>query len=759
MWSRVRRCDSDPIAPGVPFPLTETKLLLPRLRAEMVARPHVQEALDRDDVRLTLVAAPPGYGKTVAARTWYESCQGAVAWLTLDAGDNDPVRFWTYAATAVDRVRGGLGRGALRRLGVDGAPLEGALVELVNGIATFGAPLTIVLDDFQSITDLECLESIDYALEHLPPTTRLIVLTRSDPSLNLARLRAGGSLAEVRARELAFTTDEARELLVAGGGLVLDEDEVELLRERTDGWPGALYLALLWLRGVESPQEAVREFGGNHRFVADYLNHEILGSLDGESRWYLLHTSVLGHFTAELCDSVFERSDAATVLRTLEHSNLFVAGLEHSGWFRVHPLFAEFAEFQLESREAGAAIEIHRRAALWFLERGLLQEAVDHAAAGQDYELLARIVSEHHLPVIRSGGARTLVRWTRSLPDEQLVKHPELAMAAATAVSLVGPRTIERRRFLQLAERARGTPSFGPYVDAGLGMVRAFTFDDGVEAGVQQGLRAVEIAEREADDVLVASLAALAQALYFAGDLQGASASSLRAIAHPEAERRPTAHAIARATLALADADRGLIDAARAHVDKARALVGGIHSSRSWLGAMVYAASGSLHVVEGRLAEAERELAYAERFFRDEVPTVHHAWLLLLQARVRSRRGRLKDALDALRLAQLELDELADSGIVPRLAGEVREEVERASSRADQGDVLASPSDAELTVLRLLGSELSAREIGGKLFLSPNTVRTHTRAIYRKLGVNSRAEAVARANVLGLLDDPRSTAP
>ena len=335
------------------LPIAETKLLVPRLRPEMVARPRVQEILERDDVTLTLVTAPPGYGKTVAARAWHESAPGAVAWVTLEAGDNDPVRFWTYAAMAVERVRGGLGRGALRRLKSPGNPVESAVIELMNGIASFGAPLTVVLDDFQSITDLDCLDSIDYALEHLPPASRLMVMTRSDPSLNLARLRASGALAEVRASDLALTTEEARDLLVVRGGLSLGPDEVELLRERTEGWPGALYLALLWLRGVENQQEAVREFGGDHRFVADYLNHEVLSSLDEASRWFLLRTSVLRHFTVALCDSVFGRSDAASTLKELEHSNLFVARLEHTGWFRVHPLFAEFAEFQLESHDPG----------------------------------------------------------------------------------------------------------------------------------------------------------------------------------------------------------------------------------------------------------------------------------------------------------------------------------------------------------------------------------------------------------------------
>jgi LuxR family maltose regulon positive regulatory protein len=282
-------------------------------------------------------------------------------------------------------------------------------------------------------------------------------------------------------------------------------------------------------------------------------------------------------------------------------------------------------------------------------------------------------------------------------------------------------------------------------------MVRAFTFDSGVEASVAEGRGAVEIAEREADEVLVASLAGLAHAQYFAGDLPAATAAAQRALAHPDAERRPTAHVLARSTLALADVDRGLLDAARAHADKARALTGAIHSSRSWLGAVAYATSGYVHAAEGKLAEAERELVFAERYFHDELSTVHHAWLLLLLARVRSRRGHLTEAGEAFRRARLELAELEDCGMLPTLASDVEQELAGASSRADCGEVLETPSEAELAVLRLLASELSAREIGGQLFLSTNTVRTHTRAIYRKLGVNSRADAVARATALDLL--------
>jgi LuxR family maltose regulon positive regulatory protein len=735
-------------------PLVEAKLLTPRLRGDLIDRPRIQRALEQGDgASVTLVAAPPGYGKTTAVRAWCASRPEAFAWVTLDTSDNDPVRLWSYIATAVDRVRGGLGRNALRRLGLPSGRIEDPVIELMNGLATFKSELTVVLDDLQSVTDFDCIESLDYAVDNLPATARLIVVTRTDPALGLPQRRARGDLAELRTSELAFTAEEAYELIVERGRVPLDTHEVETLCERTEGWPAALYLALLWLRQLDDPHRAVRQFGGDHRFVADYLNHEVLGSLDEDARRFLLHTSVLGQFTIDLCEAVLERDDAASVLRDLERSNLFVARLEHGGWFRVHSLFGEFAGFQLAAQEPGTVADIHRRAAEWFRSRGLGIEAVEHAAAAGDHRLVAEILVEHHLPLIRSGGARTLLRWVRTLPEQQLLDHPELAVAAATAGGLVGSGAIEQRRLLQVARRAQleRPQRYTPYVDAGVAMVRAFTIDGGVSAAVVEGRRAAEIAEDCVDDVLVASLAGYSRALYFAGEVVEAEAVAFRAVEHPEAERRPTAQAVARATLALLALDEGHLAAARTHAEKARALIAGIRSSRSWVGANASAALGAVLGGEGKLAEAERELMYAEHFFRDEVPTVHHAWLLLLIARVRCRRGRLAEGEAALASAREQLDALDDGGRVPALAADVERELELAASRVAGGQLLEQPSEAELGVLERLATDLSVREIGNALFISHNTVRTHTRALYRKLGVNSRADAVARATGLGLL--------
>jgi ATP/maltotriose-dependent transcriptional regulator MalT len=746
------RSFSDPA--GEVRPLVDAKLAVPSVRHGLVDRPRVNRALDRGvDATLTLVAAPAGYGKTTAVRAWCASREVALAWVTLDEGDNDPVLLWRYVATAVDRVRPGLGRGALRRLGVAGGAVEVAIDELMNGAGALGSELVVVLDDVHAVTSEECLSSIEYALGHVPSNLHVVLLARVDPALRLARLRDADELVEVRGDELAFTAAEARELLVVLGRLGLGAEEIEMLVERTEGWPAALVLAWLWLRTVEDPARAVRAFRGDNAFVADYLSGEVFAALDEDGRAFLYGVAVLGEFTAEMCDAVLDRGDSAARLVELERSNLFVSRLERGGWFRIHALFAEYSRSRLASLDPGAPALIHRRAAVWLRSQGLAVEAVRHAAAAGDHELVADLMVEHHLSLIRGGAGRTVLRWVRTLPEDQLDQHPVLAAAAAAAAMLVGGRALERRRLLQLADEAGQAERADPYVEAAAALVRAGTIDRGVGQALLEGRRAVELAQVDANanEILTGTLAAYARALFFAGELDEASAVAVRALEHPAIERDVPSLVVAYSTLAFAAAESRRLASARGHAEQAKAAVGRIGTSRSWLGANASAALGVVLAAEGTLVEAEHELAAAERFFADEVATLHHTWLLVLLARVRARRGRLADAEATLRSAREALGELGDSGPVPALADAVAKELEAASDRASSGELLEPPSEAELAVLRLMATELSIREIAERLVLSQNTIRSHTRALYRKLGVHTRPDAVARATALGLL--------
>jgi LuxR family transcriptional regulator, maltose regulon positive regulatory protein len=738
--------------------LAEAKLSAPRVKVDAVPRPRILEVLQHGgDAALTLVAAPPGYGKTTAVRSWCAGHEAPVAWVTLDAGDNDAVRLWTYVATAVDRIRNGLGRQASLRLAA-GSPIESAVDELMNGLAAYGDVLVVVLDDVQEVTDAHCLASLEYAVARLPPSVRLVLITRTDPPLGLTALRAREALVELRAADLAFTPAEALELLVGRGGVDLGSRELEALWRRTEGWPAALVLAGVWLRAVDDARAAVTEFSGDHRFVVEYLSEVALKALDDDARAFLIRASVLGRFTVELCDEVLGRSDSKSMLAELERASLLIVPLERGGWFRVHALLAEFAQSQLATVDPGAGVEIHRRATQSFRERGLVVEAMEHALLAGDHESAAQMLVENHTELFRSGRMRTLLRLVRAISDEVVARHLELAISGALATTMIGGGALERRRYLLMVRRveSESPERVSPYVSGISAMLRALTLDPGVSQAVLAGRQAVEAARSGVGDLSVSARAGLAHALFFAGELDEPWALALEAVELPEVEHRPPGHALARVVLALVATARGQRDAARLHAEKARTLVGGLGSSRSWLGAQAAAALGAVNEDEGDLSQAESQLAYAERFFRDEVATVQHTWLLLLLARVRCRRGRLEEAEKTMRSALSALTELEDVGRVAALAIDVGDELEDARSRAAGGEMLAVPTKAELAVLRLLATDLTVRQIGEELYLSPNTVRSHTRALYRKLGVSSRTDAVARAAALGLLRDAES---
>ena len=316
-------------------------------------------------------------------------------------------------------------------------------------------------------------------------------------------------------------------------------------------------------------------------------------------------------------------------------------------------------------------------------------QAVEHAAAAGDDELVAGLLVEYHLHLIRGGAGRTLLRWVRTLPEERIVEHPELAVGAATAAMLLGGSTLTQRRLLALADRAGGErpDQRDAYVEAAARLVCAVTIDRGVRQAVLDGRRAVALAESDANEILPAALTSYARALFFAGELDEASAVAVRTLEHPAIERAVPSLVVARSTLALVAIERGRLASARDHAEKAKAAVGRIGTSRSWLGANASAALGALLAAEGSLVEAEHELASAERFFRDEVATVHQTWLLVLLARVRLRRGRLAEAEATLRSAKEALGELIDSGPVPALAEEVEQELAAASGRASRGQL------------------------------------------------------------------------
>jgi LuxR family maltose regulon positive regulatory protein len=330
----------------------------------------------------------------------------------------------------------------------------------MNGLVAYDRPATIVLDDPHAVRSEACLRSIGHAIDRIPANARVVISTRSDPPpMSLARLRARRALTEVRARELAFTVQETRELM-SREGIDLSSESVELLAERTEGWPAGLYLAALWLRDLQDPNGGVREFAGSARQVGDYLTDEVLTGLTAARREFLLRTSALWRFTPELCDALLGRKDSAAVLAELARSNMFlVASDAREEWYRYHRLFGEVLRLELGRK---AAIELRRRAAAWCREHGLIEDAIEYASAAADAETVAGLLAEHHREFIWGGRASQFLGWMRRRPEEVLEQHPVLPAAGGHAAALLGRPEVEIRRLLALSETPAGTgPSCG----------------------------------------------------------------------------------------------------------------------------------------------------------------------------------------------------------------------------------------------------------------------------------------------------------
>ena len=412
--------------------LLATKLHVPRPQPGFVPRRRLVEALDEGLARgRVLVCAPAGFGKTALLADWARGGGRPVAWLGLDGGDSDPARFWRYVVAALDRARPGLA-------GRVGPPpprsFEGLVTALINELAADPGPdeVLLVLDDYHLVDSGPVHESVAFLLENLPPGLRVVVSSRADPPLPLARLRARGQLAELRAADLRFTPEEAAALLGETAGPGLPATAVAALAARTEGWAAGLQLAGLSLRGHADAAGFVAAFSGSHRFVLDYLADEVLDGQTGQVRAFLLETSVLERLTGGLCDAVTGRPGSQAMLADIERAGLFLVPLDEvRGWWRYHHLFADLLRARLQAEQPGRVQALHRAAAAWCEEHDLADDAVRHALAAGDAAWAARLVERHVEELLGRSEGATLRRWLSALPAESVRDRPRLCLAQA----------------------------------------------------------------------------------------------------------------------------------------------------------------------------------------------------------------------------------------------------------------------------------------------------------------------------------------
>ena len=442
--------------------LLATKLHVPRPRPDLVPRPRLAERLDEGLARgLMLVCAPAGYGKTVLLADWARRGQQPVAWLSLDVGDNDPARFWRHGVAALDQARPGLAERVGPLLGPPApSSYQGLVTALINELAAEpdAGQALLVLDDYHLIDSPAVHASLGFLLEHRPPGLRLVLASRSDPPLALARLRGRGQLAELRAAELRFTADEAAALLrqgAAGPGVALPETAVAALAARTEGWAAGLQLAALSLRGQPDAAGFVAAFTGSHRYVLDFLAEEVLEQQSEQVRTFLLETSVLERLSGELCDAVTGRTGSQALLEQVERAGLFLVPLDEvRGWWRYHHLFADLLRARLQAEQPGRAVLLHRNAAAWYAERGLADDAIRHAVAAGEMTWAARLIEQDFDMVynVRGEGA-TIQRWFSALPADLVQSRPRLLLVQALLMTTSG-RLDAVDALLDAAERA-----------------------------------------------------------------------------------------------------------------------------------------------------------------------------------------------------------------------------------------------------------------------------------------------------------------
>jgi LuxR family transcriptional regulator, maltose regulon positive regulatory protein len=419
--------------------LLATKLYQPGPRPGQVPRPRLLARLDEARAGgLVSVCAPAGYGKTVLLADWARRGGYPVAWLSLDAGDNDPARFWRHAVAALDRARPGTGE---RLAPVIGPPapssFQGLVTALINELAAEEALL--VLDDYHLIESPQVHRSITFLAEHRPAGLCVALASRSDPPLPLARLRARGQLTEIRAGELRFTPAEAGELLQHAAS-ALPDALVAALAARTEGWAAGLQLAALSLRGQDDAAAFVAAFTGSHRYVLDYLAEEVLEAQDQQLRAFLLETSVLERLSGPLCDAVTGREGSQALLEQAERAGLFLIPMDEvRGWWRYHHLFADLLRARLQEEQPGRVLKLHRNAAASYAGFGLADDAIGHAVAAAETAWAARII-EQHFDVVYNirGEAATIRRWLSVLPDEVVRSRPRLLLAQAIMAATSG---------------------------------------------------------------------------------------------------------------------------------------------------------------------------------------------------------------------------------------------------------------------------------------------------------------------------------
>jgi LuxR family maltose regulon positive regulatory protein len=708
----------------------------PRLREGTVRRERLLRRLAQTShVPLTLVVAPAGYGKTTLLEHWLQQDPRPVAWLTVAEADADPDHLVASIASALADL-------------ADLAPAA-TIGELAGAVGRRDKPFVLVLDDLHHLRAREAHAVVMAMAEAMRPGSQLVLAGRREPDLPIGRLRAQGRLIDLRARDLVMTRREASTMLSLAG-LELGPDDALVLVKRTEGWPAGLYLAALSLNGRQDVHGAVGRIGGDDRLLSDYLRDELLGPLDVEQLAFLEQTSVLGELSGPVCDAVLRRHGSGAVLRDMSRSNLLVVPLDNiDDSYRYHALLADMLRAELRRSHPQREAELHRRASDWYARTGQADRAIDHASEAGDVARAGELLWETAAARVLDGRAdevrRRLDRFTR----DDVAAHPTLALTAAAHHLARGERDLVEHWTAAAAYGLNGAGAAS--LCAGVEMMRAAVARDGIDPMVSDATRAYE---RLPENSPWRSLCCLMRGVgeHLRGDAAVARAH-LEEGARRGAIAAPTVQTLCLAQLALLSIEEGDWEQGPLLASRARSQVDRIGLEGSPAVALVFAVSALVRSHRERIDDAQADRRCAIDLLAALVDFVpwYDAEARVVLARAALRLGDVTGTRTLLAEASRALAHDPAAVVLRGWIDDLWGQVEAFTLTELVGP--SSLTTAELRVLALMPTHLSFREMGRELHVSANTVKTHAHAVYRKLDVCSRSEAVVRARSTGLIDD------
>jgi LuxR family maltose regulon positive regulatory protein len=737
--------------------LLQTKLKIPPVRPDLVPRPRLIEYLKAGlHCKLTLVSAPAGFGKTTLLSEWATNCERPVAWLSLDRSDNDPARFWAYFVAALQCARANIGEVALMMLQSPQPPAaEALLTGLINEIAASPESFALVLDDYHLIKSQSIHNALAFLLEHMPSQMHLVIATRADPPLHIARLRGRGQLAELRLTDLRFTIDEATEFLNQAMNLSLSIDDVAALASRTEGWIAGLQMAAVSMQGREDTASFIHAFTGSNRFILDYLVEEVLQRQSGTVQTFLLQTAILERLTGSLCDAITGQTDGQATLEMLERANMFTVPLDNERcWYRYHRLFADLLRRRLRQAQPDRVPVLHRQASEWYEQNGLLGAAINHALSAEGWERAAHLIEQAAEAALMRSEVATLLRWVDALPDELVRARPTLCLFHAWAL-LLGGRPLEMvesrlqsvdgnadliakasplrafvavfqgrlSRAAELSREALDQLADDDVFLRGIAtwMLAFFDMVDGDIVGSTQALDRIATASQEAGNVMIAVMTtcSLAELHLIRGQLDKARDIYQQALelATDEQEQRLPIAGMALMGLGEIWRERNDLEAAERHLSE------GIEQIKRWgeIGAMdgyislayVRQARGDVDGARDAIQKAQRVAAkFDATEMDDDLVAAHQAYLGIMQGDVEQPLHWLEGREWTADAALAELEERYSSGVRPDPSRRRRTAEYVALARLL---IALDRHDEALTILELLAKVAEKHGLNGRV--------------------------------------------